>query len=688
MPPLYRMPLVYLLALVVAAVSVAAARIAAPARPSNVQATPHNDDPAATPVKILDPVPAPGDAPPRVSPDGILRTPEGLRRKVVVRALDLAARPEPSAGAPTGRPLDYFSTHYLYEERPGWLLIGPEGGPPLGWVTSGDVLEWGTRLMARPTPKQGRPDLVLYRDRACLLEALAGRTCPQHGGNCPVEGEEPSEASAVASAGFPILGSWEVPLPDGTTRSIFEVASLVQDRAAVRAPERLPVDFQEALREMDIALVIDTTASMQGSIDAARRLAERLVAEASRRYADVKLRLALVEYRDEAPLYGFRARVVTGFVEPPSFRRALDRIEAARGGDGSVDERVLDGVELALPAEGNRPGVVARNLDWPRGRAAELSTRLIVVVGDAPDHDRDAARARRLAERARAARITIAGVTIQRADRSRDEQRRYEDQWNALAEGSYRPADRATGYRRPIGAALLGLEGADDLVPRLEALFDDRARRARELADLAAAEAESRLEAYVTSQGLSLDQVYPVLVDLHRLEEQPQARPDPRSSGRKAPSVRRGWIAERRDGARLVTVEVLMSRDELDALIGELLTVQQAAGSTAGGLAELLQIGTAAASGESAFLAADRGGLTFAEHLRRRQGLPPPRSDSLLRTTQADLLQLDEPTRAALHERLGTAIDRLVRRRDEPDWGDPARTIDGKALVPFEWIDL
>ncbi len=52
----------------------------------------------------------------------------------------------------------------------------------------------------------------------------------------------------------------------------------------------------------------------------------------------------------------------------------------------------------------------------------------------------------------------------------------------------------------------------------LQSIIDDRIKHARDLAALAAAEAEGRLTEYVNSQGLSLDQVAPVLVDLHRGE--------------------------------------------------------------------------------------------------------------------------------------------------------------------------
>jgi hypothetical protein len=313
-----------------------------------------------------------------------------------------------------------------------------------------------------------------------------------------------------------------------------------------------------------------------------------------------------------------------------------------------------------------------------------LATKMIVLVGDAPDHDAGTARARALADRARDAGISLAVVTIPRPDRSRDENERYLAQWNTLAENAFLPLDSAHGFQRPIAPLVLSLDRPDALVSALRSILDDRFEHARNLAGLAAAEAEGRLEAYTTSKGLTLDQVYPVLAAIGRTP----VRPDPRDDRRRAPGVRKGWIAEEQGGRAMAELEVLVSREELDVLITELIGVQQAIDSGASNLSELLRLGAAAAVGESSFLTADRGRLTFAEHLRRLQGLPPGRPDSVLRRTQADLIQADEPTREAVRERLRTAIERLVRRRADPIWDDPRRSLDGQATIPYSWIDL
>jgi hypothetical protein len=699
MLPFYRMPVFYLAALILACAlwmiqwgRSAASRPVAGVEAVVASTTSRTMEPPAQPER-----PGAGQAPPAEA-DAIMRTEAGFRRKVVVKDLDVVCRSEPQGGREVGPPLDYFAIRYVYREwpegAPTRVEIGPRGGPAQGWVRSAAVLEWDTRLMARPTPRSGRPPLVIYREEDCLLDRLAQRACRRHAGRCPTEGEEgqaggmAGDAAGSPALGMPILASREIPLPDGSTRTIFEVASLVRDLAPIPVPVAPPPDLLPALRRIEIAFVIDTTASMQATIDAARELASRLAADASQHYRDVTLRLALVEYRDASPHFGFKTRTVTDFTTPNQFRAALGTIDAAIRGDGSIDEAVLDGVAEALPpSPGEPPG--ARHLAWSSGGSGDLATKLLVLLGDAPDHARDLQRARDLAERARRSGIMVAALAVERPGQlSRDERRRYRQQWQALAQGSFRPLDKASGFARRVDAAWLSLDQADQLVPSLQALIDDRIEHARNLAALAAAEAEGRLAAYVNSQGLTLDRVAPVLVDLHRGEASGPPRPDPRRSGRKAPSVRRGWIAEQLNGAALVTIEVLMSRAELDVLIDELTQWQQAAQGSARDLADLLQIGNAAAAGETGFLAADRSSQTFADHLRRRQGLPPPRADSLLRRTQTDLLQADDSYRSALDARLGASLASLIRRRNDQDWSDPRRTVDGMALVPYALIDF
>ena len=664
MPALYRMPVAYLAALAVAltwAVVDRSQRVAVP---------------------DLSPSPTVATARPamRTSIDASLVTPAGLRRSVIVKDLGVALRDGPGGYVLPGQPLDPFAIRSVFGESASMVQVGPRGGEPEGWIPSAATWAWETRLMARPTPRAGRPPLVVWAEADCLLDALAGRACPRHAKACPTEGEEEAGPKAATPLGLPILASRSIPQPGGPPRTIFEVAVPVRDRPPPPPPPReAPTSMRPALRTIWVALAIDTSASMRANLDRAKRLGADLSDSAARSGSDLTLRLALVEFRDASTVSGFRARKVCSFGSPAAFAKALAGLEPAGGGDGSVDEAVLDGMAVALPAPpGERLGT-DDHLDWPAGRNGELATKLLVLVGDAPDHARDLVRVRSLAGLARASGIAIAATALPTTFRlSRDEQARRDLQWQALADGSFRP----DGPDGPVPPLVFDPTEVDRVVDRLRALRADRDRHARELAARAALEAEARVAEYVDARGRTVDRLAPTLVDRHR-DNLRGRRPDPRLDGRKAPSIRRGWLAERVGDAPIVTVEILLGRDGLDIAVAELSALQEANGGDARDLEEMSRQVPA-----SSFFAEDRGPLTGSAHLARRLGLPPGRPEGLLARTQAEFLQADGPARAALEARLRANLTELIRRRADPGWDDPDRSIDGLMAIPHRLIDF
>ena len=126
MPPLYRMPVFYLaglvLALVVGVGSLARSTGFRTARTTSdsLGGGKHSLDSAASPrppeaSKASDTPQAVAE----VVDDSILRTADGLRRKVVVKDLDVICQSKLLGGHPVGSPLDYFSIHYLFGEAQG-----------------------------------------------------------------------------------------------------------------------------------------------------------------------------------------------------------------------------------------------------------------------------------------------------------------------------------------------------------------------------------------------------------------------------------------------------------------------------------------------------------------------------------------------------------------------------------------
>ena len=500
--------------------------------------------------------------------------------------------------------------------------------------------------MAQPTTRSTRPGAEIYVDRSCLAAAVSGRPCTKHAGHCPGDVEDTEGGAGGPGSLWAILNVAETPGGSGEPRTVFEVAPIIPDEVPT-GPERL-APLRPALGQVYVAFVIDTTASMKPAIEGVKALAVGFAEEVARRSPDVTLHLAAIEYRDDGPGLGFRVRVATPFTDLAGFRNVVGSLESALHEDRSASECVLDGVALALP--GARGG-----LAWPSGRDGDLATKLIVLVGDAPDHAPDLRRAEELAGRARVDGIAIVPVEVDGAGSLPEEARaRFEGQWRALAASSFRPG--------PTGVPLsLRDAGAAGLARTLGSLVDDRLARAREMAALAAAEDEGRLAEYVASRGRTMVDVAPLLDAMRR------GGLAPRRTRRKTPTIRRGWIAERVGDTRLVTVDALVAPDEVGIVIAELQALERSGRAEA----DALPLVNAIALGELALLDVDRARLSPDDHRRRRSALPPP-----------------PESRGPWRTRLGRSLEGWTRLRDAPGAADPRRPFVGYPAVPFGLVDF
>lgn len=125
---------------------------------------------------------------------------------------------------------------------------------------------------------------------------------------------------------------------------------------------------------VDLVFAIDTTSSMQPFLDQARTAADNLVTTLSTLVGD--LRVGVVAYRDAGDTY------VTKVLPPSADRYAiLNFLWTLRAdGGGDVPEGIADGLAAAVAAP-----------NW-RGD----THRVIVVIGDAPPHQRDWSRIKQL----------------------------------------------------------------------------------------------------------------------------------------------------------------------------------------------------------------------------------------------------------------------------------------------------
>jgi hypothetical protein len=128
--------------------------------------------------------------------------------------------------------------------------------------------------------------------------------------------------------------------------------------------------MSEALHHLDLAFVVDTTASMGAFIDTARRhMVAMLRAVAAGAATPVDLRLGVVEYRDHPPQdSSFVARAHAFDGDLAGAQKVINRLHP--GGGGDAPEAVFDGLQAACDELAWRPH----------------SRRLAVLIGDSPPH--------------------------------------------------------------------------------------------------------------------------------------------------------------------------------------------------------------------------------------------------------------------------------------------------------------
>ena len=170
-------------------------------------------------------------------------------------------------------------------------------------------------------------------------------------------------------------GEFEVSItpPDGSS-SITETIDGKQSPCRMTLPEAVP----RLPRQLDLALVVDTTGSMRDELEYLKAEIDDIAETIHRMFPNVDQRYALILYRDRSDAYVTRCHDFTGSLS--EFRSTL----AAQGAQGGGD--YPEAMHLALEQAGK--------LAW-RDRD---TARVLFLVGDAPPHDQFAGRTIEAAE--------------------------------------------------------------------------------------------------------------------------------------------------------------------------------------------------------------------------------------------------------------------------------------------------
>jgi hypothetical protein len=156
--------------------------------------------------------------------------------------------------------------------------------------------------------------------------------------------------------------------PDGSTPTVQTIDSR-------QSPCRvaLPTAVAQLPRQLDLALVVDTTGSMSDELEYLKAEIDDIAETINRMFPNVDQRYALIAYRDQGDEYVTRCEDFTSSLS--EFRSTLAAQSARGGGD------YPEAVHLALEQAGK--------LDWRQRDTA----RVLFLVGDAPPHDQFAGRA-------------------------------------------------------------------------------------------------------------------------------------------------------------------------------------------------------------------------------------------------------------------------------------------------------
>ncbi len=362
-------------------------------------------DPAAPPPP---PPPPASPSPAIVAPDGAASDASAGTARTSGRVSSETARPRdlspPASPAPPGR---------ASAERTRPVIL-PPGSPPrpsarpqAGILTAGEhddllnPLLYARYVNGSPLG-QVLPDLpVVDTDRVLRVQVTDAGGRPMRAATVTVT------CSDGGRIRLNTLADGQVVFFPGLDRLSPNVTiSAVNGRTPVGSPVNVQVQNQpggqqinlvartgaynpQRAQQLDLAFVIDTTGSMGDEIRYLQSELSSIVSSLQDRHPGASIRIAFIFYRDRGD--AFVTRTVSFNGNTAQAQSVLMGQHAAGGGDypEAMDEALLRGV----------------GLDWRPG-----AVRSLVLVADAPPHDRDMARTWHAAELARQARIHIVPV--------------------------------------------------------------------------------------------------------------------------------------------------------------------------------------------------------------------------------------------------------------------------------------
>jgi hypothetical protein len=314
---------------------------------------------------------SPAPPPPPVSPG---RAVAERTRPVIMPPVPMPRpQPRPQAGILTAGEHDDLLNPLLYARYVNGSALGQE-------LPSLPVVDTDRVLRVQVTDANGRP----------LRAATVTVTCSD-GGRIRLNTQ--ADGQVVFFPGLDRLSpNVTISAVNGRTHIAAPVNVQIQNQAGgqqVNLVARSGAASQERAQQLDLAFVIDTTGSMGDEIRYLQSELSSIVGGLQQRHPGASIRIAFVFYKDTTDSYVTQTVAFDGHIGRA--QSVLMGQSAGGGGDypEAMDEALMRGVALNW-----RPDAV----------------RSLVLVADAPPHDRNMARAWHAAELARHARIHIVPV--------------------------------------------------------------------------------------------------------------------------------------------------------------------------------------------------------------------------------------------------------------------------------------
>jgi serine/threonine-protein kinase PpkA len=283
-----------------------------------------------------------------------------------------------------------FEIFYVYGEKHIGETAYVEVGRSLqrgseGWMKRNDTINWKQSIVLGFNNPAGRQRALIFKTRQELEATLAQEDVSTRldqlrrdasSGSLhplsPIISIEPSEHIDIEREFYvlPILQSESVRLPTSIRAQLLEIASVPKNRSQSAAPR----NAEQALRDfrVGVTFVIDTTKSMQPSIEEIRKAMEKLRDAIADSPQAEHFRFGLVAFRDNisvTPGLEYVTKTYLPLNEQATaerFVQAITQIKASDVSSEGYDEDSIAGIQAAA------------DLDWE-----PFGGRLVILVTDA-----------------------------------------------------------------------------------------------------------------------------------------------------------------------------------------------------------------------------------------------------------------------------------------------------------------